>query len=139
MDTATILLVEDNPDDIELTLHAFRKHNLVNDLVIARDGQEAMDRLFASETGDVPDLVLLDLKLPKIGGMEVLRAIRADPRTKRIPVVILTTSDDEADILNGYELGINSYIRKPIDFDKFTATVKQVGMYWLVLNTPPPK
>lgn len=139
MDTATILLVEDNPDDIELTLHAFRKHNLVNDLVIARDGQEAMDRLFASETGDVPDLVLLDLKLPKIGGMEVLRAIRAVPRTKRIPVVILTTSDDEADILNGYELGINSYIRKPIDFDKFIATVKQVGMYWLVLNTPPPK
>ena len=139
MDTTTILLVEDNPDDIELTLHAFRKHNLVNDLVIARDGQEAMDRLFASETGDVPDLVLLDLKLPKIGGMEVLRAIRADPRTKRIPVVILTTSDDEADILNGYELGINSYIRKPIDFDNFIATVKQVGMYWLVLNTPPPK
>ena len=139
MDTTTILLVEDNPDDVELTLHAFRKHNLVNDLVIARDGQEAMDCLFASETGDVPDLILLDLKLPKIGGMEVLRAIRAVPRTKRIPVVILTTSDDEADILNGYELGINSYIRKPIDFDKFIATVKQVGMYWLVLNTPPPK
>ena len=145
MDTATILLVEDNPDDVELTLHAFKRHNLANDVAVARDGREALDYIFAtgSHAGrnaeDLPDLILLDLKLPKISGIEVLREIRGNPRTKRLPVVVLTTSDDEADITESYDLGINSYIRKPVDFDKFILTVKDVGMYWLVLNTPPPK
>ena len=137
MKKATILLVEDNQDDLELTLHAFDRHELPHQVAVARDGQEAMDYLFGA--GSVPDLVLLDLNLPRIGGMDVLRTMRRDPRTKRIPVVILTTSDDEADISDGYDLGINSYIRKPVDFDKFTATVKELGMYWLALNTPPPK
>ena len=137
MKKATILLVEDNQDDVELTLHAFDRHELPHQVAVARDGQEAMDYLFGA--GSVPDLVLLDLNLPRIGGMDVLRAMRDDPRTKRVPAVILTTSDDEVDISDGYELGINSYIRKPVDFDKFTATVKQLGMYWLALNTPPPK
>ena len=137
MKKATILLVEDNQDDVELTLHAFDRHELPHQVAVARDGQEAMDYLFGA--GSVPDLVLLDLNLPRIGGMDVLRTMRRDPRTKRIPVVILTTSDDEADISDGYDLGINSYIRKPVDFDKFTAAVKQLGMYWLALNTPPPK
>jgi two-component system, response regulator len=145
MEKATILLVEDNPDDVELTLHAFTKHNLINQVVVARDGREALDYMFATgshagrDATDLPDLILLDLKLPKIGGIEVLRELRAAAITKHVPVVILTTSDDESDIADGYDLGINSYIRKPVDFDKFIQTVKDVGMYWLVLNTPPPK
>ena len=141
MKKATILLVEDNQDDLELTLHAFDRHELPHQVAVARDGQEAIDYLFGTGDGggSVPDLVLLDLKLPRIGGMEVLRTMRRDPRTKWVPVVILSTSDDEVDISDGYDLGINSYIRKPVDFDKFTATVKQLGMYWLALNTPPPK
>ena len=145
MEKATILLVEDNPDDVELTLHAFDKHNLVNEVVVARDGRQALDYIFATgsyserNAADLPDLILLDLKLPKISGLEVLREVRSAAPTKNIPVVILTTSDDESDITNGYDLGINSYIRKPVDFDKFIQTVKNIGMYWLMLNTPPPK
>lgn len=145
MEKATILLVEDNPDDVELTLHAFNKHHLVNQVAVARDGRQALDYIFATgshserDPADLPDLILLDLKLPKISGMEVLREVRSATRTRHIPVVILTTSDDERDIAEGYDLGINSYIRKPVDFDKFIQTVKNVGMYWLVLNTPPPK
>jgi two-component system, response regulator len=145
MDMATILLVEDNRDDVELTLHALRKNGMGNNVVVVRDGQEALDYLFASGThagrhaNATPDLVLLDLNLPKISGLDVLRAIRADPRTKRIPVVILTTSDDQADILGGYDLGTNSYVRKPVDFDEFYATVKELETFWLALNTPPPR
>ncbi len=145
MDKAIILLVEDNPDDVELTLHAFKKNNLLNEIVVARDGREALDYIFATgshagrNADGLPDLILLDLKLPKIGGLEVLREVRAAASSRHIPIVILTTSDDETDIANGYDLGVNSYIRKPVDFEKFMQTVKNVGMYWLVLNTPPPK
>ena len=142
---ATILLVEDNSDDVDLTLHAIRKNDLGNDVEVVRDGQEALDFLFATgahggrDADDTPDLILLDLNLPKISGLDVLRAIRADPRTRRIPVVILTTSDEQADILNGYDRGTNSYVRKPVDFDEFYATVRELEAFWLSLNTPPPR
>lgn len=139
-----ILLVEDNPDDVELTLRALKKNNITNEIVVARDGVEALDYLDGTgvykgrDTGDMPTVVLLDLKLPKIDGIEVLRRIRSDQKKKLMPVVILTSSKEENDLLNGYKLGANSYIRKPVDFNQFVDAVKQLGMYWLLLNEPPP-
>lgn len=137
-----ILLVEDNPDDEALTLRAFSKNRISNPVVVARDGVEALDYLFGtgSHTGRdlavMPAVVLLDLKLPRIDGLEVLRRVRADERTKLMPVVILTTSKEQQDIFEGYTLGANSYIRKPVDFEKFIQAVGQLGLYWLVLNEP---
>lgn len=137
-----ILLIEDNPDDEELTRLAFDQSNILNRLEVVRDGAEALDYLFitgawADRHKRNPSLILLDLKLPKIGGLEVLRRLRADPRTKCIPVVILTSSVEERDVFRGYDLGCNSYIRKPVDFTQFTEAVRQLGLYWLVLNEPP--
>ena len=137
MSEKVILLVEDNADDEELTLRALAKSNIMNRVVVARDGVEATDYLF-SQHSDVVQVVLLDLKLPKKDGLEVLREIRADARTKRLPVVILTSSAEEQDILRGYDLGANSYIRKPVDFNQFVDAVRQLGLYWLVLNQPVP-
>ncbi len=145
MDQTTILLIEDNPDDVELTLHAFQKNNMANEVVVASDGAEGLDYLFGTgkyagrDADEPPALILLDLQLPKIGGLEVLRKVREDERTKRVPVVIMTTSDEEEDIVNGYNGGANSYLRKPVDFAEFMNAVKQLEMYWMVLNTPPPK
>jgi len=139
-----ILLVEDNPDDEALTLRALKKNNILNEVVVAHDGVEALDYLFATgvytgrDVSDQPQLVLLDLKLPKIDGLEVLRRLRGDERTRLQPVVILTTSNEDRDILSSYKLGANSYIRKPVDFEQFMEAVRQLGLYWLVLNTPPP-
>lgn len=134
-----ILLVEDNPDDEQLTVRAFKKSNIANEVRVARDGAEALDCFFApvtgtAETGELPELVLLDLKLPKVDGFEVLRRIRSDPRTQLVPVVILTSSDEQRDLVEGYGLGANSYIRKPVDFAQFAEAVRLLGMYWLVLN-----
>jgi len=134
-----ILLVEDNADDELLTLRALRKNNIGNETVIARDGAVALDYLFgtgefAGREVHLPQLILLDLNLPKIGGLDVLRRIRADPRTSLLPVVILTSSKEEKDLVNGYSLGANSYIQKPVDFVQFTESVRQLGLYWLVLN-----
>jgi CheY-like chemotaxis protein len=137
------LLVEDNQDDVELTLHALRKENLANNIHVARDGEEALAFLFgngihADRAGErPPKLILLDLKLPKVDGMQVLRKLKADARTKTIPVVILTSSREERDLVDGYGLGANSYIQKPVDFDQFRETVKNVGLYWLLINQPP--
>ncbi len=138
-----ILLVEDNKDDLELTLHALRKERLANRIQIARDGEEALDFLFCRGQHShrsfdrPPRLVLLDLKLPKVDGMQVLRDLKGDPRTRMIPVVILTSSKEDRDLVDGYNLGVNSYIQKPVDFDQFRDTVKHVGLYWLVVNQPP--
>jgi len=135
-----ILLVEDNPDDLELTLHTLRRENLANKIHVARDGEEALEFLFCNveRSGErPPKLILLDLKLPKVDGMEVLKRIKADERTRTIPVVILTSSNEERDLLKGYGLGANSYIQKPVDFDQFRETVKNVGLYWLVINQAP--
>jgi len=138
-----ILLVEDNPDDVELTLHALRKEKLANNIHVARDGEEALDFLFCNgahveRSFELPPrLVLLDLKLPKVDGMEVLRRLKSDARTRTIPVVILTSSKEERDLMNGYGLGANSYIQKPVDFDQFRETIKNVGLYWLVINQVP--
>ena len=134
----TILLVEDNPDDEELTRIAFEESNLANQLVVARDGVEALDYLFSMDRHLLPQVVLLDLKLPKLNGLEVLRRLRADERTKYLPVVILTSSDEERDLLDSYGLGANSYVRKPIDFAQFVDSVRQLGLYWLILNRPAP-
>jgi len=140
-----ILLVEDNPDDVELTLRALRKHKLANHIEIARDGEEALDFLFcrgayANRSFDHPPrLVLLDLKLPKVDGLEVLRALKSDPRTKAIPVVILTSSREEKDMVNSYKLGVNAYIQKPVDFKQFSEMVESTGLFWLVVNQPPPR
>ena len=137
-----ILLVEDTPDDIELTLRAFEKHNLTNKIVVARDGEEALNILFQRDQESVrwrPDLILLDLKLPKVDGLEVLKRVKGDSRTKVIPVVILTSSKEETDLANSYQLGANSYLRKPVNFEKFVEVVQQLGLYWLLLNEPPPK
>jgi two-component system response regulator len=145
MNSQVILLVEDNPSDIGLTRRALQKSGITNPLVVAEDGQDALDFLFcgaahsARDMADLPLLVLLDLKLPRVDGLEVLSRIRADPRTRRLPVVILTSSTEEQDIAAGYDLGTNSYIRKPVDFKQFAEVIKQLGMYWLVINQPPPK
>ncbi|MDC4226291.1 MAG: response regulator [Candidatus Manganitrophus sp.] len=144
MSKKTILLVEDNPDDEMLTRMALQENNLLNEIVVAHDGAEALDYLFGRgryagrDLNDKPQVVLLDLKLPKLDGLDVLRAIRADDRTKFLPVVILTSSNEEQDLLAGYSLGANSYVRKPVDFHQFTDAVKQLGLYWLLLNEPPP-
>ncbi len=144
MPTKIILLVEDNPDDEALTLRALKKNNILNEVVVARDGVEALDFLFATGTyagrdiSIMPQVILLDLKLPKVDGLEVLRRLRADARTKLLPVVILTSSNEEADIVNSYNLGANSYVRKPVDFAQFMEAVRQLGLYWLVLNEVPP-
>ena len=141
---ATILLVEDNPDDEELTRVAFEESKLANQLVVARDGVEALDYLFGTGTyvgrdpRDLPQVVLLDLKLPRVDGLEVLRRLRADDRTRFLPVVVLTSSDEEQDLFDSYGLGANSYVRKPVDFAQFVDSVRQLGLYWLVLNRPAP-
>ncbi len=132
-----ILLVEDNPDDIMLTLRALQKSNVVNEVITARDGEEALALLLGEDRIN-PALVLLDLKLPKVDGMEVLRRLRADERAGLVPVVILTSSKEEGDLVQGYRNGANSYIRKPVDFEKFVDAVRQLGLYWLILNEPPP-
>ena len=139
-----ILLVEDNADGVELTLHALRVEKLANQIEVARDGEEALDFLFCRgpqahrSFESPPRLVLLDLKLPKIDGLDVLRQLKNDPRTRAIPVVILTASREESDMINGYHLGVNGYIQKPVDFDNFRNVVKQLGLFWLVVNQPPP-
>jgi two-component system, response regulator len=139
-----ILLVEDNPSDVDLTKRAFEKKNLANTLVVARDGQDALDYLFGSgayagrDVADVPACILLDLKLPKVDGMTVLQTIKSDERTRMIPVIVLTSSNEPRDLKTCYGLGTNSYIRKPVDFDEFVEAVSHLGLYWLVLNQPPP-
>ena len=139
-----ILLVEDNPEDVELSLHALHQEKLANRVEVVRDGEEALDFLFCRGSYEgrnferPPHVVLLDLKLPKVDGLEVLREVKADPRTKAIPVVILTASREERDLANGYHLGANGYIQKPVDFEEFRNIVKQLGFYWLVVNEPPP-
>ncbi len=144
IDELQILLVEDNPRDVTLTLHALRQENLANAIQVARDGEEALDFLFcrgefaARSFQRPPRLVLLDLKLPKVDGLEVLRAAKGDPRTKAIPVVVLTASREERDLVESYRLGVNGYIQKPEEFDAFRQVVKQLGLYWLVVNEPPP-
>jgi len=140
----TILLVEDNPDDVMLTTRALKKNNILNEVVVARDGMQALDYLFAEgehagrDPDHQPEVILLDLKLPKIDGLEVLKRIKSDGRTKLLPVVVLTTSNEDQDLISSYELGANSYIRKPVDFDQFIKAVGQLGLYWLVLNEAPP-
>jgi two-component system, response regulator len=140
-----ILLVEDSLDDADLALHALRHENLASSIFVARDGEEALDFLFcrgpfAERSFDrPPKLVLLDLKLPKVDGMQVLKEVKSDPRTKAIPVVILTSSKEERDLISGYDLGANSFIQKPVDFEQFRETVKRLGLYWLVTNQPPVK
>lgn len=134
MNRRTILLVEDNEDDVELTLRAFRKNQIHNEIHVARDGAEALEAL---AEGDLPAVVLLDLKLPKIDGLEVLRRIRAAERTRLLPVVILTSSREESDVVSGYQLGCNSYVRKPVDFGDFLEATRQLGLYWLLLNELP--
>ena len=144
MNDRVILLVEDNPKDEELTLRAFKKSNILNPVVVARDGVEALDYLFARgghanrEPAALPQLILLDLKLPKVDGLEVLRTLRADERTKLLPVVVLTSSNEEQDLIRSYSLGANSYVRKPVDFAQFLDAVRQLGLYWLILNETAP-
>ena len=139
-----ILLVEDNPEDVELTLHTFRKHNLANRVHVTRDGAEALDFLFRTgaykgrRMEDSPHVVLLDLKLPKVDGLEVLRRMKEESRTRMIPVVVLTSSREDRDITESYQLGVNSYIVKPVNFEQFTEAVRQLGLYWLLMNEPPP-
>jgi CheY-like chemotaxis protein len=135
-----ILLVEDNEDDIELTQRAFNKNHIINEVVVLRDGAEACEFLFGDRAGrSLPQVILLDLKLPKVSGLEVLEKIRANEDTHLIPTVILTSSKQEEDLLEGYRLGVNSYVRKPVDFNEFVEAVRQVGLYWLVLNEAPPQ
>ena len=145
MDQKTILLVEDNPDDEALTLRALKQHRISHKVVVARDGVEALDYLFGTGayTGRdlhvMPQVILLDLKLPKVDGLEVLRRLRAHEQTRLLPVVILTSSKEEQDLIQGYSLGANSYVRKPVDFTQFAEAVRQMGLYWLILNEPPPQ
>jgi len=143
MKSKHILLVEDNPDDVELTLMSFRENKIINDVVVMRDGVEALDYLFATgdhaerDRNDLPELILLDLKLPRLSGIEVLKRLRSDPLTRLIPVVVLTTSNEEADITASYGLGANSYVRKPVEFAEFVEVVRNLGFYWLLLNQSP--
>ena len=143
MKNKVILLVEDNPDDVKLTLRALKKSNILNEVVVAEDGVEALDYLFGTgnyagrDTRVVPQLVLLDLKMPKMDGLEVLQRLRGDEKTKLLPVVVLTTSSEDKDRIESYKLGANSYIRKPVNFDQFVDAVRQLGLYWLVLNEAP--
>ena len=145
MEDKMILLVEDNPDDEALTLRALKKNNIGNAVVVVHDGAEALDFLLCTgayadrDPRDKPQVILLDLKLPKVDGMEVLRRIRADPSTRTLPVVILTSSKEEQDVINSYLIGVNSYIRKPVDFIQFVEAIRQLGLYWLVLNEAPPR
>lgn len=145
MTSKPILLVEDNPSDIELTRRALEQSRISNSLIVAEDGVEALEYLLGTgphagrDPSDIPALVLLDINLPRVDGMSVLRKIRADPRTRRVPVVCLTTSSEEQDLATAYDLGVNSYIRKPVDFAQFATAIEQLGLYWLVLNEPPPK
>ncbi|MFN7929612.1 MAG: response regulator [Blastocatellia bacterium] len=138
-----ILLVEDNPNDVRLTLHAFKRHNLANRVTVVRDGEEALEFIFRTgafaerRADEGPKIILLDLKLPKVDGLEVLKRIKADAQTRMIPVVVLTTSQEESDIVESYQLGVNSYIVKPVDFEQFVEAVRTLGLYWLVLNQPP--
>src|SRR3954470_8520680 len=140
MNSGVILLVEDNPDDVRLTRRAFQKNHIVTPVVVARDGVEALDYLFGpgADARDLPAVTLLDLKLPRVDGLEVLRRVRAEPRTRLLRVVVLTSSREEPDVLKGYALGANSYIRKPVDFEAFVTAVGQLGLYWLLLNERPP-
>jgi two-component system response regulator len=144
MGAKTILLVEDNPDDVALTLRALKQSRIANEVAVAEDGEKALDYLFATgpyagrDTSTQPTVILLDLKLPKIDGLDVLRRLRADERTKLLPVVILTSSKEERDLINGYSVGANAYIRKPVDFVQFSEAIQQLGLFWLVLNEPPP-
>lgn len=143
VDAVDILLVEDNPNDVELTIRALKKHNLANNVFVVKDGAEALDFIFGTgqyshrKIEDSPKVILLDLKLPKVDGLEVLRKIKTDERTKIIPVVVLTSSQEERDIIESYKLGVNSYMVKPVDFDQFIESVSELGLYWLLLNKPP--
>ncbi len=145
MGSKSILLIEDNPDDEALTMRAFKKNNIKNDVVVARDGLEAVEYLFATgkyadrDAAELPQVVLLDLKLPKLDGLEVLRRIRADERTSLLPVVILTSSKEERDVVESYRLGCNSYVRKPVNFDAFIEASRQLGLYWLLMNEAAPQ
>jgi two-component system, response regulator len=140
-----ILLVEDNPDDRDLAVRALKKNKIINEIIVAGDGAEALDYMFGTgkyagrDVNDMPTVVLLDLKLPKVDGLEVLERIRADPRTRLQPVVVLTSSKQEQDVARSYKLGANSYVRKPIDFDEFMDAVSQLGLYWMIVNEPPPE
>ena len=139
-----ILLVEDNPDDVELAIHALRREQLINDITVARDGEEALDFIFCRgqyahrSPQQPPRLILLDLKLPKVDGLEVLRALKTDARSKAIPVVVMTSSSEERDLVESYKLGVNAYVQKPVDFEQFRGVVKELGLFWLVINRPPP-
>ncbi len=141
--TVEILLVEDNPNDLELALHSLKQHNLANHVQVARDGAEALDFIFGTgphagrRLHDGPTVVLLDLKLPLVDGLEVLRRVKSDPLTRALPVVVLTSSREERDVVESYQLGVNSYIVKPVDFEQFTEAVRQLGLYWVLLNEPP--
>jgi len=145
MEDKMILLVEDNQDDEALTLRALKKNNIGNNVFVVRDGAEALDFLFCTgaysdrDPREMPQMILLDLKLPKIDGLEVLRRLRADERTRKLPIVILTSSNEEQDLIEGYKNGANSYVRKPVDFEQFVEAVRQLGLYWLVLNEAPPR
>jgi two-component system response regulator len=144
IDSKVILLVEDNPSDVGLTQRALAKSRISNEMIVAEDGEEALDYLWGTgshagrNTDNLPAMILLDLKLPGISGLDVLRQLRGDARTRRVPVIILTTSKEEQDVAAGYDLGVNSYVRKPVDFNQFAAAVEQLGLYWLVLNEAPP-
>jgi two-component system, response regulator len=134
-----ILLVEDNPDDAELTIRALKKHNLANNLLHLQDGEEALNFIFSSQTNSLPKIILLDIKMPKVDGIEVLRKIKSDEHRRIIPVVVLTSSKEERDIIETYKLGVNAYIVKPVEFEKFVSAVSEIGFFWLILNQPPIK